>query len=150
MLVIALVAAGLLLVLTNIGVRSKSPVRYTLGLGLVFSLLPAGSGLALFPVWELAIALFILSLVLVAIDRKRLFFPASMPLAVIVFGLNSWWAWHQVDRLRQTYPFESMEGRLPERAVSPESFLSAKTRSLAIWEREIEDSSSENGRTHVL
>src|SRR5260221_7329739 len=49
---------------------------------------------------------------LLSCNRARLFSCLSVSVAALVFGLNSWSAWDSVAKMKEQYPYESLEGRV--------------------------------------
>lgn len=123
MAVFALIVGALLLVCANFGFRGSRPVGPTLTCGLVFSALPLVLGVFCYPVWELAAALVILAGIYTSSARRWPLHAWSVAAAGVVFGANSLFGWDEVSQLQRQYPYESLEGRLPERPVGTEQTL---------------------------
>jgi hypothetical protein len=78
---------------------------------------------ALYIVWELSVILPVIALVAVCYRRKPLFFFSwTLAATVAVFGINcavAWIpTWIDIEQLRDQFPYESLEGRLPQRPIS--------------------------------
>ena len=121
---------AILLAGTNLAnLRKRLLVRTSIVLGLVccaIPTIPLVIGEFLYVLWEFAAVLVVIALA-VAKNRRWRFLPLSLVAAVVVFGVNSVLAWCEVEKLKADFPFESLEGRLPERPPSdekvPEGFL---------------------------
>jgi hypothetical protein len=119
MLYLSLVLASLLLVIANLSARR--PGRWPVGLifgGLGLSFAPVCLGFFSPPVALLFLFLLVAWLVWAAARRRRwLFLPLSGAAAAAAFGIAGWSALEgqqEYDDLREQFPFESMQARVPE------------------------------------
>lgn len=148
MLYYSLGLSAVLLALINISVaRSRNPVPITLGLGFAFGVLPACIMIAFPAVFVQAVLLNLLLFVLSIPDRgRRLYQPLSCvatlgAYSVVLFSALEKRA--ESSRLREEYPLESLEERLPRRAGLPSASLAAD--SLENMERMLENAAPPYG-----
>lgn len=135
MLYLAAFFGAVLLVVTNgIARWSDHPNRYGLTAIAGLVVCPVGMVFASPTVMELGLALGTLLILTARVGRRWLFLPLSLAAFAVVFGGNYWYVKQKVDRLLDTYPFESIADRLPELPadgkppVVPESFTEFESR----------------------
>jgi hypothetical protein len=122
MLYVALIGSGFMLLGCNVAARlPKRQVMFAAPWIALPCLLPILVGLVSFTTWQLGIVLFLLVIGTTALGRPRLYLPLSLLAALFVFGFNSWVAWDRIERLREKFPYESLEGRLPVLPSHPDS-----------------------------
>ncbi|MDB5308078.1 MAG: hypothetical protein JWO38_2280 [Gemmataceae bacterium] len=155
MLYLSLPPALLLVILSHVAARrAPHPVRWpaflVLGAGLAFGTVCIG--LALPPVMVLFLAL-AAALAAWPAARRRLptFLPVSAGATLLAFGVVAWpalVAQAEYARLRDRFPFESMEGRAP--SPRPEQHPGPVAWRLAAFEPEVETASQHTGRAYAL
>lgn len=119
MLYVSLVVSGLLLIAANWAVRGKHPVGGTIGACVVAVVGPMCLMFTMPAVLLQAGLLCVVLLVLFVPQRgRRLYLPASVFATLVVYSITGWSAYErqrEFAKLREEFPVESMEDRLPSR-----------------------------------
>lgn len=128
MLVLSLIVSAVLLIAVNIAVRGSHPVRATIVYSVMAVLAPLCVVAALPTVMLQAVLLCAALLLLLIPNRgKRLYLPVSVAVTLIAYGITTWYALEQNQQLRQRFPIESLEARLPVRPPSEAPKLANST-----------------------
>ncbi len=119
MLYFSLVVSGLLLIAANWTARGRYPVGGTVGVSVVAVVAPMCLMTTLPVVVLQAVLLCVALLVLLIPGRgRRLYVPASVVATLVAYGITTWFAVEREERLRQQFPIESLEDRLPPRPTT--------------------------------
>jgi hypothetical protein len=129
MLVLSLIVSAVLLIAVNIAVRGSHPVGATIVYSVTAVLAPLCVVAALPTVLLQAVLLCAALLLLLIPNRgKRLYLPVSVAVTLIAYGITTWYALEQNQQLRQRFPIESLEARLPARPPSSPPHLAETAR----------------------
>ncbi len=142
MLLFSLIVSVVLLLVANAAFRwCRAPVAVLLSVGLL-SLLPCLAGVVV-PAALLQLAL-LLAVMVVAYTcgwQPRRFAWLSCAASVGVYAVIGFFAWRDVVRLREQFPYQSLEDRLPEPRVHASQPLPAETAErLEVLEESLKDS----------
>ena len=137
MLVLAGIFGVLMLVITNaVAAVSKRP-GWIAAWSIAIAIAPAGLGVVSPTLIECGVALAFLIGILISSRRVRSFHFLSVTTVVIIFGLNSWFAWHSVSGFKEQFPLESIENRVRPLPPGKSQTLSANSAALSDLEDQI-------------
>lgn len=121
MLVLSLIVSGVLFLLVNIAAAaSRHREWYTIAFGILATVAPVVIGVTLPTVMLQALLLcFTVSYLSRRGRTWRSYPPATVAATLVAYGVTGWFAYEEQQKfvkLREEFPVESMEGRLPSRS----------------------------------
>src|SRR5262245_32210991 len=157
MLVFALTISGVLLIAVNVSVwRSGYALGASVAWGIACTVVPCFIMLVLPPVFWHAVALVGASLLWTKCRWSRAaFLPLSLVATLIPYGVLIWSLYHENRRLRDLFPHESMEARVPAPRPDfrPPALSDSALKRLNLVEARVDEKDRENlhpWRNHSL
>jgi hypothetical protein len=141
MFYVSLVLSAMLLLIVNRVVRrSRQPLQTTILIALAFTLCPMVIFLS--PAVAIQALLLVVAVGVCSFPqrRPRTFLTCSVGVTILVYGVASWFAFQDCARLREEYPYVSLQERLPRPPASAGPLSATTAERLSNLESSLEHS----------